>query len=46
MRLSKILRLQSIMNRPKHPFHLVEFSPWPILISFALMSFALGLVRY
>lgn len=29
-----------------HPFHLVEPSPWPILVSFSLFSMAIGAVMY
>ena len=29
-----------------HPFHLVETSPWPILVSFSLLSLTLGAVMY
>jgi cytochrome c oxidase subunit 3 len=29
-----------------HPFHLVDVSPWPILMSFAALSGALALVRW
>src|ERR1700749_672752 len=29
-----------------HPFHLVENSPWPILLSFSLLSFTTGAVMY
>lgn len=29
-----------------HPFHLVDVSPWPILMSFALLSGALSLVSW
>jgi len=28
------------------PFHLVEPSPWPILVSFSLLSLAVGAVAY
>ena len=28
------------------PYHLVEPSPWPILVSFSLLSFTLGAVMY
>jgi cytochrome c oxidase subunit 3 len=28
------------------PFHLVEPSPWPILVSFSLLSLTLGAVMY
>jgi hypothetical protein len=29
-----------------HPFHLVDVSPWPKILSVILLSFALGLVRW
>jgi cytochrome c oxidase subunit 3 len=29
-----------------HPYHLVEPSPWPILVSFSLLSFTTGAVMY
>lgn len=29
-----------------HPFHLVEYSPWPILGSFAILSIPVGLVMF
>ena len=29
-----------------HPYHLVDASPWPILMSFALLSGALLLVNW
>src|SRR6267154_1678622 len=29
-----------------HPFHLVETSPWPILVSFSLLSLTTGAVMY
>lgn len=29
-----------------HPYHLVEPSPWPILVSFSLLSLATGAVMY
>ena len=29
-----------------HPFHLVDVSPWPILMSFSLLSGALSLVSW
>jgi len=29
-----------------HPFHLVEISPWPILMSLAILSGALALVNW
>ena len=28
------------------PYHLVETSPWPILVSFSLLSMAIGAVLY
>jgi hypothetical protein len=33
-------------NRPAHPYHLVDVSPWPILKAFGLLSGALGLVSW
>nr|WBV77008.1 cytochrome c oxidase subunit 3 [Phestilla sp. CUS-2023] len=29
-----------------HPFHLVEYSPWPILSSFAVLCMPMGLIMY
>jgi cytochrome c oxidase subunit 3 len=29
-----------------HPFHLVEPSPWPILVSFSLLNLTTGAVMY
>jgi cytochrome c oxidase subunit 3 len=40
------LSSRSIINAPLHPFHLVDVSPWPILMSFALLSGALSLVSW
>ncbi|MDG1436662.1 MAG: cytochrome c oxidase subunit 3 [Rickettsiaceae bacterium] len=31
-------------QKPKHPFHIVELSYWPILTSFSLLALALGSV--
>jgi len=33
-------------NFSTHPYHLVDVSPWPILMSFALLSGALSLVNW
>nr|YP_010833242.1 cytochrome c oxidase subunit III [Philine kinglipini]WFG53989.1 cytochrome c oxidase subunit 3 [Philine kinglipini] len=30
----------------QHPFHLVEYSPWPLLGSFGILSMPVGLVYY
>nr|YP_009498355.1 cytochrome c oxidase subunit III [Biomphalaria pfeifferi]AWK49466.1 cytochrome c oxidase subunit III [Biomphalaria pfeifferi] len=30
----------------RQPFHLVEFSPWPLLISFSIFSMPIGLISY
>lgn len=30
----------------KHPYHLVDVSPWPILLSFTLLSFAFTIVKW
>nr|YP_001648722.1 cytochrome c oxidase subunit III [Biomphalaria tenagophila]ABO14142.1 cytochrome c oxidase subunit III [Biomphalaria tenagophila] len=30
----------------RQPFHLVEFSPWPLLISFSIFSMPIGLINY
>ena len=35
-----------ISRYQKHPFHLVERSPWPILTSFSLFMAAIGAVTY
>nr|AEP27605.1 cytochrome c oxidase subunit III [Cionus olens] len=29
-----------------HPFHLVDYSPWPILGSFSLFSFMMGMIKW
>nr|QUB07064.1 cytochrome c oxidase subunit 3 [Lilioceris yunnana] len=29
-----------------HPFHLVDYSPWPILSSFNIMSIMMGLIKW
>lgn len=35
------------INKYQHfPFHLVDPSPWPILLSFSLLSMAIGAVLY
>ena len=31
---------------PAHPYHLVDVSPWPILMSFGVLSLALVLVSW
>ena len=38
--------MKKIRNYNTHPFHLVEVSPWPILMSFALLSGAFALVDW
>ena len=30
----------------KHPYHLVDVSPWPIFLSFTMLSFAYNVVKY
>jgi cytochrome c oxidase subunit 3 len=30
----------------RHPYHLVDGSPWPILLSGTLLYFAFGLVKW
>ena len=30
----------------KHPYHLVDISPWPILISFSLLTFAINIINW
>lgn len=32
--------------RSVHPWHLVELSPWPILMSFAVFTFSVSLVNF
>lgn len=39
-------KLTSRFINTLHPFHLVDVSPWPILMSFALLSGALALVSW
>nr|ARH54959.1 cytochrome c oxidase subunit 3 [Curculionidae sp. 5 AH-2016] len=34
------------MMKKNHPYHLVDQSPWPILGSFSLFSFMLGLIKW
>nr|YP_010554833.1 cytochrome c oxidase subunit III [Sternochetus olivieri]UYP50718.1 cytochrome c oxidase subunit III [Sternochetus olivieri] len=34
------------MKKKNHPFHLVNKSPWPILTSFSVFSFMLGLIKW
>lgn len=29
----------------KHPYHLVDISPWPLLLSFTLLSFAMSFIN-
>nr|YP_010554807.1 cytochrome c oxidase subunit III [Sternochetus gravis]UYP50692.1 cytochrome c oxidase subunit III [Sternochetus gravis] len=33
-------------TKKNHPFHLVDKSPWPILTSFSMFSFMLGLTKW
>lgn len=35
-----------ILPRTFHPYHLVEASPWPLLMAFSLQSFAIGFVTW
>nr|QXX99481.1 cytochrome c oxidase subunit 3 [Laevapex fuscus] len=30
----------------RQPFHLVEFSPWPLLVSFSILSIPIGMIYY
>lgn len=41
-----MLNLNRGFIAPSHPYHLVDVSPWPILMSFALLSGALLLVNW
>jgi hypothetical protein len=43
---NKIISPIQILPRANHPYHLVEASPWPFLMSFSLLSFAIGLVTW
>ena len=36
----------SIKNRQRHPYHLVDPSPWPLLASFGALALTFGLVMY
>ena len=36
----------NIKNFQLFPFHLVDPSPWPILLSFSLLNFTIGAVLY
>lgn len=39
------IKIMNLINRAKfqpHPFHLVDASPWPIVVSFAMLGLALG----
>nr|ALO70293.1 cytochrome c oxidase subunit 3 [Aspidiphorus orbiculatus] len=29
-----------------HPFHLVDFSPWPLITSFLMMNFMMGMIKW
>jgi hypothetical protein len=30
----------------KHPYHLVDISPWPLLLSFTLLSTAISFIHF
>jgi hypothetical protein len=30
----------------KHPYHLVDISPWPLLLSFTLLSTAISFINF
>nr|AXS65675.1 cytochrome c oxidase subunit 3 [Cucujoidea sp. 40 KM-2017] len=34
------------MSHKNHPFHLVDFSPWPILASLSSLSLMIGLIKW
>uniref|UniRef100_UPI00315CF578 cytochrome c oxidase subunit III n=1 Tax=Ferrissia californica TaxID=1776375 RepID=UPI00315CF578 len=34
------------MSMARQPFHLVEFSPWPLLVSFSILSIPVGTLFY
>lgn len=34
------------MSMYKHPYHLVDVSPWPILLSFSLLSLGFTVVKW
>nr|WIL79892.1 cytochrome c oxidase subunit III [Trichodes sp.] len=34
------------MSNKNHPFHLVDFSPWPILGAFSAMTVMMGLIKW
>lgn len=41
--------INQVINRNQFqsfPYHLVDPSPWPILVSFSLLSFTVGAVVY
>jgi hypothetical protein len=37
--------LLTLLTMP-HPFHLVDYSPWPLFASIALFSFALSIISF
>ena len=43
---NKILSNSTWINFPKHPFHLVEESPWPIITAYSLLTLTLSAVAY
>jgi cytochrome c oxidase subunit 3 len=45
LNLSKFL-VQQRKLKQAHPFHMVSESPWPILVSFSLLSLTLSSVMY
>nr|YP_010726210.1 cytochrome c oxidase subunit III [Diprion wenshanicus]WDY84659.1 cytochrome c oxidase subunit III [Diprion wenshanicus] len=36
----------SIKKTPQHPFHLVDYSPWPLLSSIGMMIMLMGMIKW
>nr|WEG22882.1 cytochrome c oxidase subunit III [Diprion sp.] len=36
----------STKKMPQHPFHLVDYSPWPLLSSFSVMIMLMGMIKW
>jgi len=35
-----------IISRQTHPYHLVDISPWPILMSLSILSLAISIISW
>jgi cytochrome c oxidase subunit 3 len=42
----KIIKINMKRNNQKHPFHLVDPSPWPFLAALSALSITFGMVMY